>query len=140
VGAVVATIELPPNFDAVPDDAAAAVCARRREKVDGALKAVESIAVAVIHNFEALGVLIVASVAPGHSCSPDVASAYSSISPLRGPLRVDQFRLAHRPALDLLVPRRTLSALEGLEFDRLTAPGGLVEGLNDPHVGQTFLT
>src|SRR5262249_55553889 len=70
LGTVRAAVERASGFDAVSQDAAAAVRARRREIVDGALEAVVHVRLAVHHDLEALVVLVPADVAACHVGSP----------------------------------------------------------------------
>ena len=64
------TVHCPTRFDAMPDNPAMTVGANRRELVNRALKAVESMALAGEHNLECLVVIISASFAPSHVTYP----------------------------------------------------------------------
>src|SRR5262249_39536201 len=54
---------LSPGLDAVPDDLAPAVLARRGQPVDGALEAVEDVVIAAVDDLEGLVVLVAAHLA-----------------------------------------------------------------------------
>lgn len=69
---VSATVELTVRFDAVPDDAAVAVAAGRREHMNRAFKTVEHVRRSVAgSHFEGLVVVVAAEFAGGHVPAPD---------------------------------------------------------------------
>src|SRR6185436_328968 len=68
-GAAHAAVERAAGLHAVPDDPAIAMLARRSEKVDRALEAVEGVALPVQDHVEGLVVLVAAALAPRHDLS-----------------------------------------------------------------------
>ena len=55
------------RFDAVPDDTAVAVGANRRQRVDCALEAIESVTLSAHDHFERLVIIVLANFACRHT-------------------------------------------------------------------------
>jgi hypothetical protein len=64
--AVGATVERAPRFNTMPDDSAVAVRARWRERMNGALEAVENVRLPGVNDLEGLVVVVSADLALTH--------------------------------------------------------------------------
>jgi hypothetical protein len=67
--AVGAAIKGALRFDAMADDPALAVRTRRRERMNGALEAIENVRLPGVNDFEGLVVIVPADLALGHGAS-----------------------------------------------------------------------
>ena len=74
------------SFNAVPDDPAVAMCANRRQRVDGALETVEGVVLPADDHFKRLVIFVVANLTCSHTQmfrAPD--ALWRCFSPSRAP-------------------------------------------------------